>query len=528
MNQKNLSLISLFKKPQQFVDKLGMYRVVTLSLLVLVVWSLVAGSIGWLAYGPLPQLVSLVIALVIGFGVNSLCAKIWKITTNHESALITILILFFLVIPSASFVDNIQLMTATVLAMVSKYVITYRKQHIINPVVAGTVLLVIFIGIYNLVTGSNVNVDIFTWWVASPIFILPVLITGILIVCKIRKWTPVLWFIGVGLSVFLLESIRFEEPLLESAAVYFESYPTLFLAFFMLTEPFTMPPTKKTQAIYGGLVGAISSTALFASFFAITPELALLIGNLFAYFFRIRQKLQLELISKKEIARNVWEFTFKKPSSFNFKAGQYLEWMLPHSKPDNRGLRRYFTIASSPTEPAIRLAFTVELSNGSSYKKAILNLKSGEKITASQLAGDFLLPKNIKKSKNIKLGFIAGGIGVTPFSSHLHYMADNNIAADTTLYYCCKKVDEIAYKNKLTSLDIPLQFIPVVSGDCSDDGCETGRINLEMLKRRTPDFKERLWYLSGPPNMVDAYTLLLRKAGVFRSNIKQDFFPGLA
>jgi len=202
--------------------------------------------------------------------------------------------------------------------------------------------------------------------------------------------------------------------------------------------------------------------------------------------------------------------------------------MLPHSKPDNRGLRRYFTIASSPTEPAIRLAFTVELSNGSSYKKAILNLKSGEKITASQLAGDFLLPKNIKKSKNIKLGFIAGGIGVTPFSSHLHYMADNNIAADTTLYYCCKKVDEIAYKNKLTSLDIPLQFIPVVSGDCSDDGCETGRINLEMLKRRTPDFKERLWYLSGPPNMVDAYTLLLRKAGVFRSNIKQDFFPGLA
>jgi len=192
MNQKNLSLISLFKKPQQFVDKLGMYRVVTLSLLVLVVWSLVAGSIGWLAYGPLPQLVSLVIALVIGFGVNSLCAKIWKITTNHESALITILILFFLVIPSASFVDNIQLMTATVLAMVSKYVITYRKQHIINPVVAGTVLLVIFIGIYNLVTGSNVNVDIFTWWVASPIFILPVLITGILIVCKIRKWTPVL------------------------------------------------------------------------------------------------------------------------------------------------------------------------------------------------------------------------------------------------------------------------------------------------------------------------------------------------
>jgi len=39
----------------------------------------------------------------------------------------------------------------------------------------------------------------------------------------------------------------------------------------------------------------------------------------------------------------------------------------------------------------------------------------GSKIVASQLAGEFNLPKD----KNRKLVFIAGGIGITPFRSIL-------------------------------------------------------------------------------------------------------------
>jgi len=71
--------------------------------------------------------------------------------------------------------------------------------------------------------------------------------------------------------------------------------------------------------------------------------------------------------------------------------------MLPHKQVDSRGPRRYFTIASSPTESVVRLALKVVPAGsdmrGSSYKQALLQLDEGQEIIVSQLAGDFTLPK---------------------------------------------------------------------------------------------------------------------------------------
>ena len=49
-----------------------------------------------------------------------------------------------------------------------------------------------------------------------------------------------------------------------------------------------------------------------------------------------------------------------------------------------------------------------------------------------------------------------------------------------------------------------------------------------IIKKYTPDYLERVWYISGPPMMVDAYTKLLVGLGVKTSQIVRDFFPGLA
>jgi ferredoxin-NADP reductase len=41
-----------------------------------------------------------------------------------------------------------------------------------------------------------------------------------------------------------------------------------------------------------------------------------------------------------------------------------------------------------------------------------------------------------------------------------------------------------------------------------------------------PDYKERTYYLSGPPNMVKAYEQVLKNMEIKNSRIKKDFFPG--
>jgi ferredoxin-NADP reductase len=326
--------------------------------------------------------------------------------------------------------------------------------------------------------------------------------------------------------VFVFEEMRLNPnaDLFSASQTFFLSWPALFLAFFMLTEPFTLPGTKKLQVGYGALVGFLSSTAIFVPFFAMTPELALVIGNLLFFPATLKQKLYLEFVEKKLVADNTWEFIFNKPTSMTFTAGQYLEWTVPHKKQDNRGQRRYFTIASAPEESILRLALRIE-EKGSTYKQELMNLQPGEYIIASQLAGDFILPPDPDK----KVSLVAGGIGVTPFLSHLGHLEAAMKQTSVTLYFCNRTSQDIAYAERFKKLEETLNFKLVhVLANEDNPLYETGYINAEMIKRHNPDYLERYWYLSGPPRMVDSYSQLLGELKVPSRQIKKDFFPGLA
>lgn len=496
---------------QGYVDKVGMYRLVSGSLGILAALSILAGFTGLLAYSGLSQIFALALALLVALFCNYLCGFLLRTPANHESAVITALILFFLTIPQDNIFNNWPLALAVAVGVLSKFILTYKKQHFMNPAAFGAVALSLF-GIYK-----------FTWWVANPVLFIPIVILGILIVMKIRKWVPVLAFVGVSFIIYSVESISYGQALGPSTETFFLSWPTLFLAFFMLTEPFTMPATKGPQMLYGGLVGFLANTTMFTSVVAMTPELALVIGNIVMTPARLTQKLFLHFESKSQVARDTFEFTFTKPVGFGFVAGQYLEWMLPHTPADNKGIRRYFTIASSPTEPKIKVAMKI-MKERSSYKNALQSIDIEQPIIASQLAGDFLLPEDV----STKLGFIAGGIGVTPFRSQVQYMIDSGKVYDSVLYYCVNTRDEIAYGDvwNTASLKIAFSFIPVVAKEEVSGPDEKGFVTAKMLARRTPDYLERTWYISGPPQMVVAYKKLLRSAGVSRKHIKTDFFSG--
>jgi ferredoxin-NADP reductase/Na+-translocating ferredoxin:NAD+ oxidoreductase RnfD subunit len=508
-------MFQIISKPytavQTFVDNIGMYRLVSGSLGILAVLSILFGFTGLLAYSGLSQLFSLAIALLTALLVNYLVAIILKIPANHESAVITALILFFLAIPEENIFAVWPLVAAVTIGILSKYVLVIKKQHFLNPAAFGAAALSVT-GLYT-----------FSWWASNPTLFIPLLILGILVVMKVRKWVPVAGLVGVGFIIYLAEAMSYGDAITSAVKTFFLSWPTLFLAFFMLTEPFTMPARKETQFLYGGIVGFLSNTSMFTGFISMTPELALIVGNIVMLPARLRQKLFLHLHTKRLIAKDTYEFEFKKPQGFTFIAGQYLEWMLPHHKPDHKGIRRYFTIASSPTEPTIRLAMKMP-PTPSSYKQALSSLDVGKTVIASQLAGDFTLPHDT----STKLSFIAGGIGVTPFSSHLTYMIDSDKKYDAALYYCVNTSDELAYSElwEKAKKNLVFSYIPVVAKGVADSSIEAGYITAQMIQRRTPDYRERTWYISGPPGMVNAYKKLLKEIGVKGNNIKTDFFPG--
>jgi glycine betaine catabolism B len=509
-------MITIFLRPYRYVqaviDRTAMYMLVLYMLSALSLCSLIFGALGLVAYGMVSQLLSFCLIICVAYGSSLLLAFIRKVPANHHSSIITGLILFFLILPATTVTEYIVLAGTVVVAIASKYIFVYRKQHLFNAAALAVFLL------------SLSGFGAASWWVATPWLLPPLLITGSIVVIKIRKWELCISFLVAGFAVFIFEGLYYGDEVASTWSMFFLSYPALFLGFFMLTEPFSMPPTKKTQMMYGALVGVLSNTSLLKPVLSMTPELALLIGNLAAYPLTLKRKLTLVVQSVREIAMWTYEVTFIKPAGLRFVAGQYLEWMLPHSKFDSRGIRRYFTVAASPTEEVLRVAVKIP-EVASTYKQKLQSLKEGDIVIASQLAGDFVLPTDTSK----KIAMVAGGIGVTPFRSHLQFLADTNDQRDVALFYCNNTIEEAAYSAEFARYrkNPILKIVYVFAKAAPSHEYESGYFNADVVTKHTPDYKERVWYISGPPIMVASAATTLRTLGVPIKQIKKDFFPGL-
>ncbi|MDE2026269.1 MAG: FAD-dependent oxidoreductase, partial [Patescibacteria group bacterium] len=198
---------------------------------------------------------------------------------------------------------------------------------------------------------------------------------------------------------------------------------------------------------------------------------------------------------------------------------------LPHDKIDTRGNRRYFTIASSPTEESVHLGVKFN-ANGSSFKRALARMDGVTPIVASQLAGDFTLPSDQKE----KLVFIAGGIGITPFRSMIKYCVDTKQNRSIVLFYANKLFSEIAYADVFEAArTIGIRTVYTLTDTQSVPSNwrgRTGRVTKQMIEEEIPDYRERTFYLSGPHAMVTGFEETLHSLGVSQIRIKKDFFPG--
>lgn len=507
--------ISPLAKIDATLNQMTMYRLVILVLGGIAWLSVILGFLGILPFGGIDLLFSLTVIVGVSLVSNFILGRVAGAPANTDSTLITGFILFFILAPASTTASLLPLVFASIFAIASKYLFVLNDRHIFNPAAAGLVAL----GLLGF--GEAV------WWVATPILFPATLLGGFLIVKKIRRFDLTLSAIGSSTVVILSAAFFGREDLLSAFAGHFLSWPTMFFATIMLTEPFTTPPTRKLRVLYGVFVGTIFSVPFHYEIFHNTPELTLLIGNLLAYTTNLKYRLTLKLKEKREIAKDMFEFTFEQLRyPFFFKAGQYLEWTLPHSA-DNRGIRRYFTIASAPSESSLSIGVRMTR-NGSSFKHRLFNLKESEMILAANVAGDFVLPNDTEK----KLVFIAGGIGITPFKSMVKHLLEKQERRSITLFYANKTAEDIAYGNIFDrARDIGLETIHILSDRANvppDWKGETGLITREMIERHVPDYKDRMFYLSGPNAMVESYKKLLLSLGVRREDIVTDYFPGFA
>lgn len=495
-----------------FLDRITMYRLMLYFLIGLVSIALVYSFFGVLPFSPFAIIFSTFFLILISWISNKVFATFFKVSTNVESVYITALILALIITPSVSLSALTFFGWAGVLSMASKYISAINKKHIFNPV-AITVAL----------TAITLNQSA-SWWVGNGWTMPFVVAGGLLIVRKIRREDLLFGFLATALAVFSgFIYLRNGDFVGSLSTVFFES-PFFFFAFVMLTEPLTTPPAKKWRLMYGVMIGILFAFPIHLGKFYSTPEIALVLGNIFSYIVSPKQKLLLTLKEKFKVGSDIFDFIFVPSRKISFLPGQYMEWTLAHKGVDSRGSRRYFTIASSPTENNLRLGVKF-YPDGSSYKRAMSLMDNKTQIVASQLAGDFVLPKDMNK----KLVFIAGGIGITPYRSMVRYLLDTKQKRQIILLYSNKTASEIMYKDVLDSAkhNLGIKTVYTLTEKHPVGWKErTGRIDAKMIEKEIPDWKERFFYLSGPHAMVAGFEQVLKNMGVNSSQIKTDFFPG--
>jgi len=500
----------------RLLDHITMYRLLLYFLLVLVGSAMLLGALGRLPYSPMAIAAEAGYLVVACWLINRVFAHVYQAPHNPESSLLTALILALIITPPASLQSFVFLSAAAGLAMASKYILAIRRQHIFNPAAIAVVLT-------SLGAGQSAS-----WWVGTSQLAPIVIIGGILIARKVQRGTMIAVFLATAsVMTVLLASMHGGHAIISTLQSTVLHSSLLFLGFVMLTEPLTSPSTRHKQIWYALVVGLLFSPQIHLLHTYSTPEIALVIGNLFAYALTRRVRLLPRLQQKVAWGPSVHDFIFAPGRKFDYRPGQYMEWTLPHDSPDNRGVRRYFTLASSPTEDNLRIGVKF-YEKGSSFKTALWSIRRSTPIAAGLLGGDFTLPDD----KTRKLAFIAGGIGITPYRSMLKYLVDTDDKRDITLLYSERSVADLAYHDvfKDARQRLATKVVYTISDQVAalPQGIRKGQITPALIQTEVPDYRERLFYISGPQPMVAAIRSGLHSLGVAEHDIKTDFFPGYA
>jgi len=503
----------MIKAVDRFLDHLTMYRLVLYYLMVLLGTAFAFCFVKLVPHDPLAFAYTTALTISACWVTNKAFALVFEVPANSESVYITALILALILDPVA--VTDLKGIAAVAFASVwaisSKYILAVGRKHLFNPAALGVTLSALLLN------------QPATWWVGGNPWLLPfVLIGGILVVRKLRRLDLVATFLLVALVTVLATT----EPAQYGTAFKqtLNSSPLLFFAFVMLTEPLTAPAQRWPRIAFAAVVGFLFAPNIHVGSLYFTPELALLAGNLFAYSVGPKGRFVLTLERIEQTAADSYDFIFWSRRKLAFQAGQYLEWTLGLDHSDNRGNRRYFTVASSPTEQSVRLGVKF-YPQSSAFKRALGAMKPGATIHASQLAGDFTLPSDSKT----KIAFLAGGIGITPFRSMLQYLIDREEVRPIVVLYGTEGQHDIAYQDVLALARRELgirTFHAVAKG--AERGQYPGYIDARLVRLTMPDYLERTFYISGPQVMVKALRRKLLAMGVRRSRIKVDYFPGFA
>ena len=243
----------------------------------------------------------------------------------------------------------------------------------------------------------------------------------------------------------------------------------------------------------------------------------------------MKEQYTFKLKDRFEVAEGTMAFVLDTTSApdFSFIAGQYMEIGLKKMLyADEKKDHREFSIASSPNDKGMLMIAT--RMRGSAFKRSLAEMPLGNEVKAEGPHGSFTLHEN----PNLKAAFIAGGIGITPIRSMVKYAAEEKLPHAITLLYSNRTPEVAPFLDDLQkwAAENPnFRFVPTITDMQSAKkpwNGRTRRIDAAFLKETLGDGGNTIFYVVGPPGMVQGVTEALKEFGASRDDIRFEEFTG--
>jgi ferredoxin-NADP reductase len=233
----------------------------------------------------------------------------------------------------------------------------------------------------------------------------------------------------------------------------------------------------------------------------------------------------LNLEERQLVAEGTMAFLFERPEGFSFEAGQFLQMTLvdpPETDPE--GDSRTFSIASAPHQRHLMIATRMR---DTAFKRVLGAAAIGSAVTVKPAEGSFTLAT----AGPGPVVLLAGGIGITPFLSMVRDACHQQRPGDLCLFYSNKSLADAPFYHELQeTIRVYPQFRLVVTmTEDPPDGVwmgERGFVDEAMLRRHIPDLSEAVYYVAGPPAMVEAMQATLNGLGITPDRIRAEQFAG--
>jgi ferredoxin-NADP reductase len=220
---------------------------------------------------------------------------------------------------------------------------------------------------------------------------------------------------------------------------------------------------------------------------------------------------------------NVKSFRFRIKEDVVFKPGQFFFVTI---KVDGEEKTNHFSFSNSPTEKGY-VEFTKRITD-SEFSQALERLNTGDWARLKMPFGSFTFEGEYKK-----IAFLSGGIGITPIRSICKFTTDMRLTTDIVLIYSNNTEEDVIFKEDLDNMQKVNKNLHIVytltSPDIDEQAWQgrTGYIDDRMVREEIPDFNERVFYICGPPKMVESLIDILKnRLAVQENRIRRENFVG--